>query len=548
MTFPDNLNVALLIVFLLVGAATFISGMNMMSGGLKKAVGKGVKSFFKKTKDNRIACLGVGASVTAIIQSSAATSVMAIGFINAGVMSIAQGVSIMMGAYIGTTVTGILASLSSFPFSTYLMLFAFVGIVMSFFEKPKVKAFGEVFTGLGLLFFGLNVMSAVFKNPTINQAVQNVFLTIEFPILLFLLGVIFTALVQSSSATTGLVIALVASNAISFNNALYVILGANVGTLITTLLATIGGNTNTKRAGTVAMAIKIISAVIGFTVVWILDANNAIPDFSSNATFAAALFNLGFNLVFSLSLLPLVGPLSKLSIKLIKDKDQEKKKQYIKFIDPRLLKTPDVAMLQVEKEILNMMQLAYTNLQHGYDEIINQTGKYAKDIKEREDGIDFINNEVTNFLIQLSNKVSAEDEKTIGSFFHVINDIERIGDHADNFYDLSIKMIDNDLAFSDHAKEELKEMYDVITKMFDLSLHAFEKHDLSHLSELHDLENRSDELKRVLSAAHYERITKNLCKIELSPFYSTLVSELERIADHLVNVGYSFVNPTGDEE
>ena len=231
-----------------------------------------------------------------------------------------------------------------------------------------------------------------------------------------------------------------------------------------------------------------------------------------------------------------------------KDKDLEKHKSALKYIDAHLLNTPTIAVMQVKKEIESMMQLSQTNFAHGINRILHADDRNDETMKEIEETIDFMNNQISEFLIQLTHKVSMEDEKIVGSYFHVINDIERIGDHAYNFYELSLKMVENELAFSADAVNELGEMYNVVMKMFDLSFEIFNDGDKTKLEQLHELEDITDKMKTTLNNKHFERITKNQCKNELSPFYSSLVSELERVADHLVNVGYSIVNPTGDTE
>ena len=223
-------------------------------------------------------------------------------------------------------------------------------------------------------------------------------------------------------------------------------------------------------------------------------------------------------------------------------------KESLKYIDNHLLDTPTVAMMQVKREIINMMHLSYDNLKLGYNRIVSQDASQDKELIETEDKIDYINNAITQFLINLTHNVSLKDEKTLGSYFHVVNDIERIGDHAYNFYESSLKMVSNDLKFSETAQNEFKEMFKVIDQMFELSFIIFHDQTVDNLKKLHDLENQTDELKNTLSTAHYERIQKNMCKMENSPFYTSLVSELERVADHLVNVGYSIVNPVGDDE
>ncbi len=548
------MDLALNIIKLLVGAAVFIVGMNMMSSGLKKSTGRGVKKLFKRIQNNRFAGFGIGAAVTALIQSSAATGVIVIGFIGAGAMTVLQGVCIILGAYVGTTATGLLASLSSFDISSYFLVLAVIGVILMFIKKEQVRNIGELLAGLGILFFGLKTMSEAAKFETISNGIQQ-FFGIDafsyFPPLLVLIGALITALLQSSSASIGITVAMVASGALEFHSAIYIVLGATIGTVITLLLATIGSNVNAKRTGVIVLIIRVVSALIALAIYWPLAQyidNALLTMFGGSASLAVAMFHVFYNIIFMMAALPFVGMLEKLSIKLIKDKEEEKMKQALKYIDKHLLDTPSVAMMQVKREIINMMTLAHENLKLGFNRILTQDSSHDKELIETEDKIDYINNQITSFLIDLSNKLSSKDEKSAGSYFHVVNDIERIGDHAYNFYESSLKMVSNDLKFSETAQNEFREMFKVIDQMFELSFIIFHDQTVDNLKKLHDLENQTDELKNVLSTAHYERIQKNMCKMENSPFYTSLVSELERVADHLVNVGYSIVNPVGDDE
>ena len=539
------------LILILVGAAVFIIGMSMMSSGLKKATGPGLRRLLKRIRNNRFAGLGIGTAATALVQSSAATSIMAIGFINAGAMTIFQGVCIILGAYIGTTVTGLLASLSTFSFSSYFIILAVIGVILMFFKKERIKSIGEILAGLGLLFFGLSTMSKTINtNADIINGVQAFFgASWMVPPLLMLVGAIVTALFQSSSATSGIAIAMVSGGALGFNNAIYIVLGGTIGTVITTLIATIGSNVNAKRTAIICLIIRIFTGLAALAIYWPLESvlgNALLAAFGSEAL-AVAMFLVIYNVVFMLAILPFVELFEKLSIKLVKDKDEEKMKQALKFIDKHLIDTPSVAMMQVKKEIINMMQLSYENVKLGFNRILEQDPSNDKVIIETEDKIDYINNKLTDFMIELTHTVSMDEEKVLGSYFHVVNDVERIGDHAYNFYEASLKMVDNDLAFSAIAKKEFNEMFTVIDKMFEMAFMIFDNGTRVNLRKLHDLEDKTDELKNKLSSAHYERIQKHTCKMENSPFYTSLVSQLERVADHLVNIGYSIVNPTGDD-
>ena len=539
------------IITLFVGAAVFIVGMNMMSSGLKKSTGRGLRKLLKKIRNNRFACFGIGTTVTALVQSSAATGVMAIGFIAAGAMTVFQGVNIILGAYVGTTVTGLIASLSSISISKYFVILVVIGVILMFFKKELVKNIGEILAGLGILFFGLSTMSgAIMGNADLVKGIEDFFEAVKFPLLLLLIGALVTALLQSSSASIGIIVAMVGTGALHFEQAMYLVLGATIGTVITLLIATIGGNVNVKRTGLVVLIVRVLAALVALAICWplatfITDGFHIV--FGDNNALAIAVFHVIYNIVFMLAALPFVKPLEMIAEKVIKDKEQEKMRQSLKFIDNHLLNTPTIAMMQVKREILNMMQLAKGNLKLGYNRLVYQDNANDKELIETEDKIDYINNEITQFLINLTHNVSLNDEKVLGSYFHVVNDIERIGDHAYNFYESSLKMVDNDLAFSDTAKKEFDSMFTVIEQMFELTLVIFHDRSKESLKKLHDLENQTDELKNELSSAHYERIQKKTCHVENSPFYTTLVSELERVADHLVNIGYSIVNPIGDD-
>ena len=540
------------IIWLLVGAATFLVGMNMMSGGLKKSTGKSVKQLFKKTESNRYIGMGIGAATTALIQSSAATSVMTIGFVSAGVMSVFQGVSVILGAYIGTTVTGLLVSLSSLNISLYLLLVTVVGVVMMFIKKDQIKNFGEILAGLGILFVGLALMKdlAFPKDGELINGVKKLFEAVSNPFVLLLFGALFTALVQSSSATSGIVIVMVGANAISLSSGFYLVLGGTIGTVITTLIAAIGGNVNVKRTAIICLVIRVATALVATIITIIFEEPFARFFGNSFGTlqFGLAIFLILYNVIFMFAIAPFLKPIIKIFEKLVKDKDAEAKQKAIHFIDDRLLNTPTVALEMVRKEVTNMLKESFINYKLGYDQIVNQNFEASKELEEREDAIDYINNRVTDYLIRLSNKVTLKDESSIGSYFHMVNDIERIGDHAVNFHEKAEKMSSDDLKFSENAQKEFAEMTAVIEEMFEIVINNLETNKFDNLPHLHDLEDQTDKLKLVLSDKHFERITNKKCHIELSPFYSTFLSELERVADHLVNIGYAFVHPTGDEE
>ncbi len=545
------MEIATTIIKLLVGLVVFVTGMSMMSSGLKKSAGHRIKTLFRKIKDNRLASIAIGTGTTAIIQSSSATSVMVVGFLGAGVMSFIQGFSVLVGAYIGTTVTGVLVSLSTFSFSTFLMAVAFIGFVLGFFRSPSLKAFGEILIGFGILFFGLEAMSAAFKQADIRNALVQMLSAINFPLLLLLLGVILTAITQSSSATNGIVIVMVAANPALLSSGFYLVIGATVGAIMPTIIAALKSNVAAKRVTFAAVFTRSIFALIVTIVVWIVSAPlfnwlNTFP--TEDVGLLLAIFTVIYNVAFAIVALPFFRLIEKFSTKVIRDKDEERKRKALRYIDDNLLATPALAAMQVKLEIENMFNLAKVNFFIGYHIMVDQDFSKSRELEEREDQIDYINNALSDYMIRLSANAELREERKIGSYYHVINDIERIGDHACNFLKSATKMKSEELAFSETAKAEFNEMEKIIEEMFNLSARVFALKKTADLEKLHALEAKTDEMKTRLSDAHFNRIKANLCNTQLSPFHSTFLSELERVADHLTNIGYSIVNPTGDEE
>lgn len=540
------------IVLLLAGVGVFIVGMNMLSDGLQKTAGGGMKKLLGKISNNRFAGVGVGAGVTAIIQSSSATSVMVIGFVNAGILTLFQATAIIMGANIGTTITGVIVSLKSLGITTYASLLAFIGIMMTFFSKERVKQIGGILCGFGLIFVGLDIMGSAFdmdKFPQLNAFFVNLFETIDFPLLLIVCGVVFTALLQSSSAATGIFITMVGAGALQLDCALFLVLGSNIGTCVTALLACMGASANAKRTALIHFTFNVIGTMIFTIFIWIFKdfAVNALQSMMpGNPQMQLAWFHVIFNVTTTLVLLPFVKQLVRFATTVIKDKGKKAEKQ-LKFVDELLLKTPSVALMQVKKEISYMASLAGENLTEGFTAVEFGADKYSETVGEKEEVIDFTNNALTKYLIKLSPLVDVHEERKIGAYFHVLNDLERIGDHADNFYEIGVEMKEKDLTFSETAIAELKEMTGKVMQMFDIATQAFETLNSSRLNELTALENEVDGLKRQLTDSHYQRLAEGQCHVELSPYFSSVVVGLERVADHLVNVGYSVLNPTGSQ-
>ncbi len=554
------------LIWLLAGVGVFIVGMNFMGDALERSAGSGMKKFLGKISNNRFSGLTVGAGVTAIIQSSSATSVMVIGLVSAGVMSLVQATPILLGAKIGTTVTGLLVSLKNDYFNMAMYLFAFAGIMMGFAKKEKVKLLGSLIGGLGLIFVGLEIMGSeqAFRSAEVldmfqkaSEAVMSPGVRGIAPLLLVFIGVFFTALIQSSSAATGVIITMVGAGAINLNLAIFLVIGANVGTCVTALLAAVGGKTDAKRVALIHFTFNAVGAVLFTATMWIFKdemvtfLTTIFPNDNDvmSVQLRVSLFHVIFNVTNSLIMLPFVKQLVGFSKLVIKDKKNAQKTRSLKFVDEHMLAVPSVALGQVKKEMDYMLSLAYENTVLSFESLRSGSGVGKEKIIENEAIIDFTNGALTRFLIKLSGEVNGASEETaIGSYFHVLNDLERIGDHAENFYEIGAEMQEKELTFSDEAVKELSELCSTVEKMFDISKDAFENLNSERLAELTSLEEETDEMKRALSASHFARLADGHCSVDHSPYFSSAVVGLERVADHLVNVGYSILNPTGSQK
>ena len=544
------------LVWLMAGIGVFITGMNLMGDGLEKSAGSGMKKLLEKISNNRLSGVGIGAGVTAIIQSSAATSIMAIGLVNAGVMTLMQAAPIIMGANIGTTVTGLLVALKNDYFNMAMYALAFIGVMMSFAKKEKYKLIGGLCAGLGLIFVGLNIMGSdqAFGSEEIKAILANVFQSIDFPLLLILVGAVFTALIQSSSASTGIVITMVGTHVMELDLALFIILGANIGTCVTAMLASMSAQANAKRVSVIHLTFNVIGSALFAAFIWIFKEpiiNLLMAVFPNDDTMSVqmrvSLFHVIFNVTTTLVLLPFTKQLVKFSQWVIKDKKDDQEHLTLCFVDDLLLNTPPVALMQVKKEMDYMIGLVEENIRLCFVSVDSGDMTYAEQIRKNEEIIDFTNGALTKFLIKLSANVEMSDEKVIGSYFHVLNDLERIGDHAENFHEIGVEMAAKKISFSETAKEGIGNMRLVMNQMFDISKDAFENLHREHLPQLTELEESMDELKKDLIASHFARLAEGNCSMEVSPYYSSTILGLERVADHLVNVGYSIVNPTGSQ-
>ena len=534
------------IISLLGGTGLFISAMNIMSSNLQKVAGTGMRRLLAKITDNRFAGVGIGAIVTMIIQSSAATTVMVIGFVNAETMNLHQATAIIMGANIGTTATGILASLQSLNLSIYFSFLTFIGVVLMFFKKDMLKNIGGIICGLGMIFIGLDIMSDSCKDNSIKSIFRAGLEKIDFPLALLLLGIVFTAIMQSSSAITGLIIVMVQGNSMEMGSALFIILGANIGTCVTALISTIGTSLNAKRTGIIHLLFNFFGTVLFTTFIWILKKHviKLLEKITNKPGMQIAWFHVFFNVITTLILLPLIKVLVVVACKIIKEKngkfENKKPIKAFRFINKRFLFAPDIAAEQIKKEIKNMAELAKKNLDRSICELLEQNSEYIEEIAAREDLIDFLNIETTKFLVKLTPSLSEIIAEDVSKYFHLLNDIERIGDHAKIILDESIEMKKKGIKFSKNAIDEFRIIYQIIEKLFDLSMKAFDNNTHKGIEDHSSLLEQFKNLEKDYIQNHFERLTKGKCSMELGSYYTSTFAHFNSICSHLRNIIETF--------
>ena len=535
------------IISLFGGTGVFIAAMNMMSSNLQKVAGAGMRRLLGKITNNRFAGVGIGAIVTMIIQSSAATTVMAIGFVNAETMNLYQATAIIMGANIGTTITGILASLQSLNLSLYFSFLAFLGVVLMFFKKDILKNIGGIICGLGMIFIGLNIMSDSCKDDSIKSVFKSGLEKMDFPLALLLLGIVFTALMQSSSAIAGLIIVMVQGGSMEMGSALFIILGSNIGTCVTALISTIGTSINARRTGIIHLLFNCFGTVLFTIVIWIFKEQviTVLGKLTSKPAMQIAWFHVFFNVITTLILLPLINILVLVACKIIKEKNgknSENKKpiKAFKFINKRFLLAPDIAAEQIKKEIKNMAELAQKNLNRSISELLEQNSEYIEEISAREDLIDFLNIETTKYLVKLTPTVNEKTAEDVSKYFHLLNDIERIGDHAKTILDESNEMKNKGIKFSQEAISEFYKVYEVIDKLFDLSIKAFDNNTQKGIEDYTLLLERFKNMEKEYVQKHFERLKQGKCSMELGSFFTSAFAHFNSISSHLENIIGSF--------
>ncbi|MDR5658755.1 Na/Pi cotransporter family protein [Serpentinicella sp. ANB-PHB4] len=522
------------------GLGLFLYGMNVMSNGLQKAAGDKLKSIINLLTSNKIMSVLVGAGVTAIVQSSSASTVMVVGFVNAGMMKLTQAVGLIMGANIGTTIT---AQIVSFKIDAYAPIVVGISVgVWLFTSNRKVKQLAEAFIGFGILFIGMTFMGDALRPLRASQAFQDLLISFGTnPVLGVLAGFAITVAVQSSTASTGIVLALASEGLIPIESALPVLFGINMGTTITAIISSIGANRTAKRAAAFHLLFNFFGTLI-FIVAFrglLYDAINYLNPGDVPRQFANA--HTIFNITSTLILLPFSGQLVKLAKKIVPG--EEEKAEGIKYIDERILETPSIALVSVTKETLHMGNVAKSSLTNALNGFFDKDPKKIAETKRIEKVVNEMEKELAKYMIQLTNRnISLENREFVDGLFNTINDIERVADHAENIAELSEYRLDNDLYFSDKAIEELKNIATLVMEAYTDSLTALRNLDGELAKKVIEIEDEVDLLEKKLRSSHIERLNAHKCVPTSGVIFLDIISNLERIADHASNISLAVLD------
>ena len=531
------------IVSLLGGLALFLMGMKMMSDGLEQTAGDKMKTVLEKLTSNRFLGVGVGAGITAVIQSSSATTVMVVGFVNSGLMTLRQAIWVIMGANVGTTITGQLIALDV---GVIAPLIAIVGVVfIVFLKSKKLHHWGYIFAGLGILFMGMNMMSDSMSGLRDSQEFVNVVTNLSNPALGILAGAVFTAIIQSSSASVGILQALAMSGAISLSSSVYVLFGQNIGTCITAVLASVGTSRNARRTTVIHLLFNITGTII-FTIICML---TPFTDFMQSLTPdnpAAQIANVHtiFNIVTTLILLPFGTLLEKAAMKILPERSDEKSdKMQLRFISPdsvnnHSIGSVSVAVSQIQSEVSHMLELARSNVSDAFDNILHWDRDRFENVEKNEEYVDFLNAEISKYISALmSGEMTEQDAKTVSAYFKIIGNIERISDHAMNIAEYAMLLNKKGYKADDEIYSEVEEMKYVTLdglKLIDFSVGEMQQMTFVSVSMA---EKNIDSLSEAYRSNQIERLRENKCSGDVSVVYSEMITDFERIGDHLLNIG-----------
>lgn len=529
------------VMMLLGGLGLFLYGMKLMGDGLEMAAGSRLKKIVEKLTRNKYMGALVGLIVTMVIQSSSSTTVMVVGFVNAGLMTLAQATGVIMGANIGTTVTGLLIAIK---LNDLAPIAIFIGVVMiMFIKKTSYKHVGQIIAGFGILFMGMTNMGDALAPLSESQMFKDMMSTFSNPLLGVLIGLVFTAIIQSSSASVGVLMALAGQGVVPIESAVFVIFGQNIGTCVTAVLSCIGTNRTAKRTATVHLLFNIIGATLFicislFTpfISWI---KMAAPD---NILMQISIVHITFNVVTTAILLPLSDYLVKLACIVIPGEDEKREAKSLKFLDARILKTPPIAVAQVLKEVARMGDLARKNYLMAMDMLFTGNVEKMKELEDNEEVLNFLNTNITEYLVKINSlELEDNDRKLVGALFHVVSDFERIGDHGENIAEQAIQLQTTKTTFSEQALQELHQMQDKVISVLDDSCRLFQerKMDFDLAYKINSTEDSIDDMAKACKENHVSRLNQSLCTAQGGAIYNDLITNLERIADHSTNIAFA---------
>lgn len=546
------MNISGMVLGLIGGLGLFLYGMTLMSDSLEKAAGAKLRGILELFTKNRYVGIIVGVVFTAIIQSSSAATVMVVSFVNAGLMTLYQAIGVIYGANIGTTVT---SQLVSFNLSQYAPVFIMAGVLMlMIFKNPTVKKAGEVVIGFGILFLGISTMSSSMGALKELPAIQNLFMSLDNRFFALLLGLVITAIVQSSSVTVSIVLLLAQQGLLPLKICFFIILGCNIGACMSAMLASLSGKKNAKRAALIHLLFNIIGSII-MAVILLIGSNwiEALIMHISGGNLGRCVANTHtiFKVFQVIILMPFMSWIVKLTYLIVPGEDNDVEDEYeMKYIGDGDRLSSATAIPQVCSEISHMGEIAIGNLEKALDALLTKDDKAAKEVFEVEKRIDYMNKEITDYLVK-ANQISLPvgDRKKLGALFHVVSDIERVGDHAENIAEDVEKLIDMKEDINGMAGDEIRRMQEMTVKILHLSMDMFNLEDDSHLQEILDLENAIDAKERELQDLHVKCLTTGECSAQVGMMFSDLASNLERVADHATNIAFSIVeeDPEGDK-
>ena len=548
---PVAMEYVLSVVSLLAGLGAFLFGFKVLSDNIEKLATNRLRGWFDKTGKSRLAGVGIGTAVTAIIQSSSATTVMVVGFVNAGIMSLFQATTVIMGANIGTTITAYIASMAEIPLIEFVTALTCVGIFMNMLCKSeKTKTIGLMLTGLGLVFLGLEYMSGAMSIYRDSTAFKSFLTTVDNPFVLLLIGVIFTAIVQSSSAVTSLIIVMVMQGLVignGGNDVLFLILGSNIGTCITAILSSIGANTNAKRASLIHLMFNVFGAVIftTFLLCWpgFMDSTlNAWFPEQAAAGLCIALFHTFFNVVCTCIFLPMTNLFVKISCKIISDKkDKNRPAGDAVLLDERFIQTPAVAVNQANKAATRMAELAMQSLRTAFEGFVAGDETKKEQVDELNARVADMEKRIVAYLIKISaSDLSLNDERLISSIHHATSDIIRISELADNITKYTRNCKRDGIEFSQGVIRSLQDMYAKIEDLYGKTLDVFDKKDITAIKAVDAVEDTVDAARKEMIKDHIRRLNEGKCKPASSSVFINLVGNLQRAADHLTYVAHAF--------